>query len=86
MQRTSFHPDHTDTEDIDMATANLTPIELILTAALSCACQMDSEAIAAWPSIAVSVTSNKHCSRGVFARSRHSPAMEGHAAIASLSI
>ena len=35
-----------------MATANLTPIELILTAALSCACQMDSEAIQAWPMIA----------------------------------
>ena len=31
-----------------MATANLTPIELILTAALSCACRMDSEAIQAW--------------------------------------
>ena len=35
-----------------MATANLTPIELILTAALSCACQMDAEAIQAWPMIA----------------------------------
>lgn len=35
-----------------MATANLTPIELILTAALTCACRMDSEAIQAWPMIA----------------------------------
>lgn len=28
------------------------PLELILTAALSCACQMDAEAIQAWPMIA----------------------------------
>ena len=35
-----------------MDTANLTPIELILTAALSQACAMDKESILAWPSIA----------------------------------
>ena len=35
-----------------MDTANLTPIELILTAALSQACAMDAEAIQAWPMLA----------------------------------